>query len=43
MVEEGKHADLIAGSSQYARLYHLQFEKGDGKKGEDEAKVEAAE
>ena len=27
IVEEGRHAELIAASNHYARLYHLQFEK----------------
>ena len=45
VVEEGRHAELIAANKQYARLYHLQFEKhgqGKGKSSNKEAAAAAA-
>jgi len=42
VVEEGRHAELIAANNQYARLYHLQFEKP-GQGAGEAANTDAAE
>ena len=42
VVEEGRHAELIAANNHYARLYHLQFEKH-GQSTAEAANQEASE
>jgi ABC-type multidrug transport system fused ATPase/permease subunit len=42
IVEEGRHADLLALNQHYARLYHLQFERHGTRGATDGDAVEAA-